>query len=162
MDMTKDARMKRAVALGYSWAELGSCDALAYDTKPLCTGNRDAQKFSKYLAGREILHKKQITNTRSTYITILGEPYKTRCGGYSAMELEYRFSTHSKKAYQKYSILGAKQIDRTYQADVFPRGNTLDDAIKKLENTIGVKSINDEFDLEEFKKLDEEKVNAPH
>ncbi len=144
--MDYSARMARAKEQGYDWADSGSRDGIHYASNAMRDGDPQAQEFSQYLSDNNIPYKPYVARTGSTYIDVLGDPYKLRDGGYSQTPLQYRFADHSKGKFGQNSYLGAKHIDSSMEADVFPGGNTLEQAIAKLEDTPGVRSSEAAFD----------------
>jgi hypothetical protein len=144
LDMDKPSRMARAKEQGYSWANPLEIEAQSYSTEVITNGSREAVKFSKYLSEKGIPHKSHKAKTGSTYITLEGNPYTTNKGTISLGDLEYRFSNHSKDQYKK--ILNNQKVDNTFEADVFPNGHTLEDAIRKVESTPGIRSVDAAFD----------------
>ena len=144
LDMDKPSRMARAKEQGYSWADPLSENNIGYSTKVITNGSPEAKKFSKYLSKKGISHKSHKAKTGSTYITIQGDPYQTRQGNMSLGDLEYRFSDHSKDKYKK--LFNNQKVDNLFEVDVFPNGHTLEDAIKKVESTGGIRSVDAAFD----------------
>lgn len=144
--MDYSARMERAKEQGFDWADGRSRDGIDYVNKAMRDGDPQAQAFSQYLSDNNIPYKPHVARTGSTYIDVLGDPYKLRDGGYSQSPLQYRFADHSKGKFGRDSYLGANHIDSTMEADVFPGGNTLEQAIAKLEDTPGVRSRDAAFD----------------
>lgn len=144
--MDYSARMERAKEQGFDWADGSSRESIDYINKAMRDGDSQAQAFSQYLSDNNIPYKPYVARTGSTYIDVLGDPYKLRDGGYSQTPLQYRFADHSKGKFGQGSYLGAKHIDSTMEADVFPGGNTLEQAIAKLEDTPGVRSRDAAFD----------------
>jgi len=144
--MDYSARMARAKEQGFDFADSSSRDGIDYASKAMRDGDPQAQAFSQYLSDNNIPYKPHVARTGSTYIDVLGDPYKLRDGGYSQSPLQYRFADHSKGKFGQDSYLGTKHIDSTMEADVFPSGNTLEQAIAKLEDTPGVRSRDAAFD----------------
>ena len=144
--MDYSSRMARAQEQDFDWADSSSRDGIDYASKAMRDGDPQAQAFSQYLADNNIPYKPHVARTGSTYIDVLGDPYKLRDGGYSQKALQYRFADHSKGKFGQDSFLGAKHIDSSMEADVFPGGNTLEQAIVKLEDTPGVRSSDAAFD----------------
>ena len=144
--MDYSARMERAKEQGFDWADGSSRDGIDYANKAMRDGDPQAQAFSQYLSDNNIPYKPHVARTGSTYIDVLGDPYKLRDGSYSQSPLQYRFADHSKGKFGRDSYLGAKHLDSTMEADVFPGGNTLEQAIAKLEDTPGVRSRDAAFD----------------
>jgi hypothetical protein len=144
LDMSQEGRMARAKEQGYSWANPLELESIGYSTKVITNGSPEAVKFSKYLSEKGIPHKSHKAKTGSTYITLEGNPYTTNKGITSLSDLEYRFSDHSKDKYKK--LFNNQKVDNLFEADVFPNGHTLEDAIRKVESTGGIRSVNAAFD----------------
>lgn len=153
LPMDESSRMRRAEEMGYGgrsegynveplddkWREDGRYYGKYTKQKPF----NQAKEFSQYLADRNIPHKKHIARSGSIYITVDGDLYPTRNGGVSVQPMEFRFSSHSKK--NTAGRFDGKK-DNNYYADVFEGGDTVDDAIKTVEATGGVRSVNAAFD----------------
>jgi len=144
--MDYSSRMARAKDQGFDFADGSSREGINYVNEAMRDGDPQSQAFSQYLSDNNIPYQPHVARTGSTYIDVLGDPYKLRDGGYSQSPLQYRFADHSKGKFGQKSHLGAKHIDSTMEADVFPGGNTLEQAIAKLEDTPGVRSRDAAFD----------------
>ena len=144
LDMDTSSRIARAKEQGYSWANPLELESIGYSTKVITNGSPEAVKFSKYLSEKGIPHKAHKAKTGSTYITLEGNPYTTNKGITSLGDLEYRFSDHSKDKYKK--LFNNQKVDNLFEADVFPNGHTLEDAIRKVESTGGIRSVDAAFD----------------
>lgn len=144
LDMDTSSRIARAKEQGYSWANPLELESIGYSTKVITNGSPEAVKFSKYLSEKGIPHKSHKAKTGSTYITLEGNPYTTNKGITSLGDLEYRFSDHSKDKYKK--LFNNQKVDNLFEADVFPNGHTLEDAIRKVESTGGIRSVDAAFD----------------
>ena len=122
--------------IGDNYRERGSF----YGKKAPQYGFNQARKLSQYLADNQIPHKKHVARSGSAYIDVDGEHYLTRDGKKTVSTVFFRFSDHD-------ANYGEPDND-TYLADVFPGGDTVEIAIKRLGEVGGVRSVNAVFDPE--------------